>query len=172
MFAYLVSTSVSALLQKQQVCYPVRVLRPALSVKRQLVRWSPSLDQSRLEWLHYWWSPWFCCRFLGVLVSSQIGGFPLRALEVRLLVCLNSGWRDPCSLPDLRRSAVLGGWLELTFVSVLRFCLDLAWSHLGYRQRHKIWFSPALQSICQGSVSGLYLGIVLAYHACFGHALH
>lgn len=47
--------------------------------------------------------------------SSQIDSFPLGALEVGLLVCLNLGEMDPCNLPDLRRSAVLGGVLELTF---------------------------------------------------------
>ena len=46
-----------------------------------------------------------------MLGSSQIGGFPLGALEVGMLACLNLG----CTLPNLRRSAVPCGLLELTF---------------------------------------------------------
>ena len=66
----------------------------------------------------------------------KLVAFPF--LKVGLLVCLNLGRRDPCSLPDLRGSAVLAGLLELTFISVPRFSLDLAGSQLGHRQHHRI----------------------------------
>ena len=48
-----------------------------------------------------------------------------------------------------------GSQLELTFVSVLTFCLDMVKSHLGHRLCHKI------SSLTKNLVSGLNLGIIL-----------
>ena len=44
---------------------------------------------------------------VALLGTSQIGGFPIGAFEMGLLGCLNLGWRDLCSLPDVRSSALL-----------------------------------------------------------------
>ena len=69
----------------------------------------------------------------GYLGSSQFGNFQSGAVSM-----LKSGSQ-----------------LELTFVSVLTFCLDVVKSHLGPRQCHKI------SSLTKNLVSGLILVIIL-----------
>ena len=74
-----------------------------------------------------------------------------------------------CSLPDIRRSAVPCGLLELTFFSVMRFCLDLAGSHLGMATDNTKRSDFLLLHKRFVSVQ-LYLDIVITYHARCGLA--
>ena len=72
-----------------------------------------------------------------MLGSTKIGSFP--SSQGRAVIVFKFEMKRPFSLHDLRlkRCVVFGSLLQLTFVLLLKYCLDLAESHLDHKQYHK-----------------------------------
>ena len=101
-----------------------------------------------------------CVKVQEIYSIQKINGSPdrMRNLEIGSPVG-RRGYLGSSQFGNFQSGAVSmlksGRQLELTFVSVLTFCLDVVKSHLGPRQCHKI------SSLTKNLVSGLILGIIL-----------